>query len=199
MKERLYLYTRFERFWHWTQALLIIFLLLTGFEMHGTISIWGYEKAYIWHVYAGFALIVLTAFGIFWHFTTGAWQHYVPVKEKISQIIHYYTRGIFYGEPHPFEKRPDQKLNPLQRVAYLFLKVILFPLQLLTAFLLLFYEWWPHLGINLNLQQVALYHTAGAFAFLFFLIVHVYLSTTGKPWYSHLKGMFLGWEEIEKN
>ena len=197
MKQKLYLYTRFERLWHWTQAFLIIFLLLTGFEIHGSLEIFGYEKAYLWHVYAGVALVILTAFAIFWHLTTGAWRHYWPVKEKIPQICYYYLVGIFRGEPHPFEKRPDQKLNPLQRLAYLFLKLVLFPLQFVTAFLLLSYQWWPALGISASLRKVAYYHTAGAFAFLFFLIIHVYLATTGKPWYSHLRGMILGWEEVE--
>ena len=36
-------YTGFERFWHWTQALLIISLLITGFEIHGTIQLFGFE------------------------------------------------------------------------------------------------------------------------------------------------------------
>ena len=31
MSERMYLFTRFERFWHWSQAALIITLLFTGF------------------------------------------------------------------------------------------------------------------------------------------------------------------------
>ena len=29
----IYLYTRYERFWHWLQGLLIILLLLTGFAV----------------------------------------------------------------------------------------------------------------------------------------------------------------------
>ena len=33
--QKVYIYKRFERFWHWTQASLIIFLALTGFEVHG--------------------------------------------------------------------------------------------------------------------------------------------------------------------
>ena len=33
---QVYLYTRYERFWHWLQSLLIIVLLLSGFEAHGT-------------------------------------------------------------------------------------------------------------------------------------------------------------------
>jgi len=31
---RIYLYKRFERFWHWSQALLIIIMMVTCFEVH---------------------------------------------------------------------------------------------------------------------------------------------------------------------
>jgi len=31
----IYLYTKFERFWHWFQAALIMMLLLTGFVLQG--------------------------------------------------------------------------------------------------------------------------------------------------------------------
>ena len=39
--KKIYIYQRFERFWHWSQAILIIFLALTGFEVHGTFHILG--------------------------------------------------------------------------------------------------------------------------------------------------------------
>ena len=196
MKQKLYLYSRFERFWHWTQAILIILLLLSGFEIHGSLKIWGFEQAFYLHVYCGAGLIVLTAFAIFWHLTTGAWRHYWPVKEKIPQICYYYAVGIFKGEPHPFEKRPDQKLNPLQRLAYMFLKLVLFPLQFVTGVLLFLYQWWPKLGVKATFSGLAYWHLIGAYAFLFFLILHTYLATTGQPWYNHLRGMILGWEEV---
>jgi len=32
---RVMLFTRFERFWHWTQMVLIMLLLFTGFGIHG--------------------------------------------------------------------------------------------------------------------------------------------------------------------
>jgi thiosulfate reductase cytochrome b subunit len=35
MAERIYIFKGFERFWHWTQALLIMVMLATGFEVHG--------------------------------------------------------------------------------------------------------------------------------------------------------------------
>ncbi len=197
MKQKVYLCTRFERFWHWAQAALIILLLITGFEIHGSLELLGFKKAYVVHIYSGIGLIVLTAFAVFWHLTTGAWKQYKPAKEKLFEICRFYLIGIFRGEPHPFARGPERKLNPLQRMVYLSLKIILYPLQIVTGVFLFFYPLWPQLGIKASLSEMACYHTLGAFAFLIFLILHTYLSTTGKPWYNHLRAMITGWEEVE--
>jgi len=36
MSERVIIFKRFERFWHWSQAALIIVLLISGFDIHGS-------------------------------------------------------------------------------------------------------------------------------------------------------------------
>src|SRR5574340_966546 len=45
MSEKIYVFKRFERFWHWSQATLIIFMLITGFEVHGSYKLFGFETA----------------------------------------------------------------------------------------------------------------------------------------------------------
>mgnify|MGYP003572779632 CR=1 FL=1 len=42
MAERIYIFKRFERFWHWSQAALIITMLVTGFEVHGSYTLFGF-------------------------------------------------------------------------------------------------------------------------------------------------------------
>ena len=69
--KKVYIYKGYERFWHWTQALLILFLAITGFEIHGSFSLFGFEQAVNLHNKAAWALIILIIFTIFWHFTTG--------------------------------------------------------------------------------------------------------------------------------
>ena len=187
-------YTRFERFWHWAQALLIILLLVTGFVIHGSLSIMDYGYAVTLHNQLAWLLIGLTAFAIFWHFTTGEWKQYTPTLEKAAEVVCYYTRDIFKGCEHPVEKRTDRKLNPLQRITYFSLKVFLFPYQIITGLVYLYYN---SLGDKVSLENIAWLHTAGAFAFLAFLIIHVYLATTGETVLSHFKAMITGWEEIE--
>ena len=64
---RIYIFKRFERFWHWSQAALIIFMLLTGFEVHGSYQFFGFENAVTYHTFAAWMIIALWVFAVFWH------------------------------------------------------------------------------------------------------------------------------------
>jgi thiosulfate reductase cytochrome b subunit len=112
MAERIYVFKRFERFWHWSQAGLIIFLMLTAFDIHGTYTIFGFEKAVAYHTIAAWSLIGLWVFAIFWHFTTGEWKQYIPTTEKVMAMANYYLFGIFKNAPHPFKLTQLRKHNP---------------------------------------------------------------------------------------
>jgi thiosulfate reductase cytochrome b subunit len=197
MKHRVQIYGRFNRFWHWSQALLIVLLAVTGFEVHGTFDWLGFDRAVALHNGLAGAFGVLVAFAIFWHVTTGQWRHYLPTRQHLRGMIHFYLRGIFRGEPHPFQKTGIAKLNPLQRLTYLGLKLVIFPLQGLSGLAYFFYDdlaargWLPD-GVG----AVALVHTAGAFALLAFLVAHIYLTTTGETPTANLKAMVTGWEEV---
>ncbi|MES9960826.1 MAG: cytochrome b/b6 domain-containing protein [Sedimenticola sp.] len=198
MSERIYIFKRFERFWHWSQALLIIFMMVTGFEVHGTYEFLGYQQASELHSTAAWALITLWVFAIFWHFTTGEWKQYIPTLEKVQAMVRYYLTGIFSHAPHPFKQTALRKHNPLQRLAYLFVKLMINPLIWATGLLYMFYNDWAEWGLGwLPLEWIAVLHTVGAFMMLIFFIVHVYLITTGHTVSSHLKAMITGWEEVE--
>src|SRR5690606_13151875 len=60
--EKVYIYKAYERFWHWTQAFLVLFLALTGFEIHGSLNLFGFETAVTLHNNAAWAFIILTIF-----------------------------------------------------------------------------------------------------------------------------------------
>ena len=196
------IYKRFERFWHWTQATLIIFLAITGFEIHGSLELFGFEKAVIFHRNVSYALLGLIVLAIFWHFTSGEWKQYIPTTKNLMDQIRYYSTGMFKGEKHPVKKTELSKLNPLQRLVYLGFKIILIPIVVISGLLFLF-----HKTINENeivvisefdLETIAAVHTLGAFLLLVFLIVHVYMSTTGDKPLSNIKAMVSGYEEIEQ-
>ncbi len=203
MKKTVYIYKAFERFWHWTQALLIFFLAATGFEIHGSISFFGYENAVEYHNAASYAFIVLILFAIFWHLTTGEWKQYVPTMKNIKAEINYYLTGIFKNVPHPTKKTVLSKLNPLQKLVYFGLKILVIPVMVISGLLYMFYRY-PHqgsiVGIKIDsLETIAVFHTAGAFLLIAFIVVHLYLMTTGATLTSNLKAMLTGYEEIEED
>lgn len=199
MHKKIYLYTRFERFWHWVQSLLIFFLLLTGFEVHGTFSLLGFQKAVELHNFLGLTWIVLFVFIVFWVLTTGEWRQYIPTTKKLFEVIGYYSSGIFKGLPHPVKKSREAKHNPLQRLTYLGLTAVLLTLQMATGLLYYLYNDWAIWGWTfLDLRFLALVHLGCAFAILSFVIIHVYMTTTGHTLTAHIAAMFSGWEEVEE-
>jgi len=195
-----YLYTRYERLWHWLQTTLIIVLLITGFEIHGSLTLFGFHQAADIHSFAGLTWLIAFAFFVFWIFTTGEWRQYAPTTKKMIEVIRYYLYGIFQGQPHPVAKRRDAKHNPLQRITYLIVAALLLPIQMLTGFLYWGYNSWADWGMAwLSLKAMAWIHVAGGFAILSFLIVHVYMITTGPTILAHTKAMITGWEDVEED
>ncbi len=194
--KRAYIYKGFERFWHWTQALLIIFLVITGFEIHSSYELLGYQRAVLYHDIAAWALLVLIVFAIFWHFATGAWKQYIPTLTLVKAQINYYILGIFKDAPHPTKKTSYNKFNPLQRLTYLGFKVFIIPLQIISGFLYMYYMY-PENPIHMSsLDITAIIHTFGAFVLIAFLLAHVYLLTTNESPKESFVAMVFGWEEV---
>jgi len=169
--------------------------------VHDSIHVFGFEKAVLYHRIAAYLLLGLIVFAIFWHFTTGEWKQYIPSFRKLKDQIRYYTLGIFKNEAHPTKKTALNKLNPLQVITYLSFKIFLIPLVVVTGILYLFYKQIDENSIvvigKIPLNVIAVGHTFGAFLLITFLIVHVYMTTTGHTLTSNIKAMITGFEELE--
>ena len=137
----IYLYTRYERFWHWLQTILIIILLITGLEVHGYFDLFGFKTAVEIHNYTGLTWLGAFAFFAFWVFTTGEWKQYIPTLENVKSQLNYYIFGIFRSAPHPTKKTVLTKLNPLQKLTYFGLKILVIPLIVTTGLLYIFYRY----------------------------------------------------------
>lgn len=190
------LYSKFERFWHWTQSMLVILLGVTGFEIHDTFSVFGYETSVRLHSASSWAFLILIVIAIFWLMVTGQYQNFIPTTKNMKSQINYYLSGIFKNAAHPTHKTKLSKLNPLQRIVYLGLIILVFPVQLISGFLYMFYHY-PNKPIELGgLETVATIHVLGAFLLVVFLIVHLYLITTGTTPSTNLKAMITGYENV---
>jgi thiosulfate reductase cytochrome b subunit len=193
-------YKAFERFWHWLQAILIFFLGFTGFEIHGAYTFFGFRDAVRYHNVAAMMLLGLLAFAIFWHLTTGEWRQYVPTFEHIRAQLNYYLFGIFRNAPHPTRKTVLSKLNPLQKITYFGLKILVIPVIGSSGLLYMLYRYPQQYGVaalNIeSLEYIAIAHTAAAFLLIAFFIAHLYLITTGETVTSNLRAMLTGREEL---
>jgi thiosulfate reductase cytochrome b subunit len=183
------------------QAIIILFLAITGFEIHGSINFFGYQNAVKYHNIAAYAFIVLIIFAIFWHFSTGEWRQYIPTTRNLKAQLNYYLFGIFRNAAHPTKKTVLSKLNPLQKLVYLGLKILVIPTMVVSGLLYMFYRYPQNggiVGLNIDsVQVIALFHTAAAYLLVAFIIVHLYLITTGATITSNLKAMITGYEELE--
>lgn len=202
-KKKVYIYRSFERFWHWMQAILIFFLGFTGFEIHGTYTFFGFREAVRYHNIAAYLLIILIIFAIFWHFVTGEWKQYIPTLKNVKAQLDYYIFGIFRNAPHPTKKTVLSKLNPLQKIVYFALKILVIPMSVTSGLLYMFYRYPTRYGVEsiniAGLEVVAIFHTVAAILLVAFLITHLYLITTGETITSNLNAMLTGYEEIEED
>ena len=202
--EKVYMYHKYERFWHWLQTALIVLLLLTGLIIHrpdmfGAFSFRGMVTMH--NVMAGI-LALNAALALFYHVTTGEVKQYIPrpygfFNDAILQTK-FYLKGIFKGAEHPFEKTERKKLNPLQQVTYFGILNVLLPLQGITGILMWGVQRWPGAANMLGgLPFLAPFHTLLAWTFATFIVGHVYLTTTGREPLEGIKSMVTGWEDVE--
>lgn len=188
------MFTLFERLWHWTQAVIVLALGLTGFEVFGSWRVVGYEAAVGLHQVLAWTLLGLWVLALFWHMVTGEWRQYVPTLASMGAVLRYYTAGIFDPRiAHPYRPTRAAKHNPLQRLAYGGFLVVIMPALWISGLLYMAYNQWDAWGLGfLSLGTVALVHAAAAFALVLFFVGHVYMAFTGRPATAYLKAMITG-------
>lgn len=203
--ERAYVYTVFDRIWHWTMAICGAVLLLTGFKIHfgPAWSLLDMAAAVTAHNAAAAVLTVNAFLTLFYHLTTNTLQKYIPgasdLLGRITKQVDYYLRGIFTGAPNPTVKTPKRRLNPLQQLTYLALFNLLLPWQIVTGILIWSVARWTVIDAFMGgLTIVAPLHNLGSWMFLSFFVLHHYLITTGATPVAELRTMMTGYDMIEK-
>lgn len=192
------IFTRFERFWHWSQVILIFILLFSGTVVMGLHQTLAYGLAVTMHTIAAVVLLALWAFATFWLFTTEAWKQFIPTRTGLVAVARFYAWGIFHGEDHPYRKDYHRKHNPLQLLAYLALKLMLFPAIWMSGLAYLLYGFWePYDAMGLGLRIVANVHIIAAFSIASFVVIHLYLLTTGHGFREHVKPMITGYDKVD--
>lgn len=203
MAEREYLIAPWIRIWHWTNALLILTLGITGMSLHfadPTLPLVDFSLAVRIHNIAGIMLIFAYLFFVIANIVSGNWWQFIPKPPGILQraLIQakWYCFGIFKGEPHPHEPTKDAHFNVLQALTYWNVMYLLMPVSVVTGLIYLYPEFAPDKIFGFDgLLPVALLHYLSAVAILLFMLSHIYLGTTGKSVGQMFKMMFTGWHE----
>ncbi len=199
-----YTHTKTERLWHWLHVVLMVLLALSGFQVHfPSFRVFGsFKTAVLVHNWSGVILAFDYLLWLGYNLITARMLQYIPKPWELTKgafvQARYYLWGIFRGEPHPFETGPENKYNPLQRITYFLTMLLALPLQILTGLLLLFADKpWVRglLGAIGGVPTVEVVHLALGYYFVLFILVHVYLGTTGHTPLSLYKAMITGWEE----
>ena len=201
---RVHMYDAYRRFWHWLQAITIVALLLTGLIIHrpDLFAVFSFAGVVTLHNTLAVILVVNAALSLFYHLATERMREYIPrpygfFDDAIRQTK-YYVSGIFKGEPHPFEKRPDDRMNPIQKLTYFGILNVLLPLQIVTGALMWGVQIRPDLaGAFGGLPLLGPFHSLLAWLFGCFIVGHVYLTTTGATPLEAIRGMVTGYEEVE--
>ncbi|MCB9152986.1 MAG: cytochrome b/b6 domain-containing protein [Caldilineae bacterium] len=198
-----YMYDKYERFWHWLQTITIILLLLTGMVIHrpAMFGMFSFRHMVTLHNVLAVVLVANAGLALFWHLTNGRFQQFLPrphgfFDQAILQA-RFYLNGIFKNGEHPFSKTYRQKLNPLQQISYFGLLNVLLPFQIITGALMWGVQQWPEIANMLGgLPYLAPFHTLIAWLFATFVVAHIYLTTTGESVEGDIRAMITGWENV---
>jgi thiosulfate reductase cytochrome b subunit len=89
-------------------------------------------------------------------------------------------------------------MNPIQKLTYCGILNVLLPLQILNGALMWGVQRWPQVADMLGgLPFLAPFNSLLAWTFGTFIIVHVYMTTTGATPLEAMRGMVTGYEEVE--
>ena len=204
--DREYLISPWIRIWHWTNALLILILGVTGISVHfadPALPLVDFALAIRIHHIAGVTLVAAYLFFVVANIVSGNWWQFVPkppgiVKRLIAQG-RWYSSGVFRGEPSPHVVTRHERFNVLQAVTYWNVMYLLMPLAIVSGLLYLYPEFAPDKLFGFDgLLPIAMLHYLTAAAILLFMLSHIYLGTTGRTVGAMFRMMFTGWHEHEQ-
>jgi len=203
MSEKLYLYPVWLRLWHAFNALLILALIASGLIIQNANAdsmLLRFDLSISIHNVSGVLLSVNYLFFILGNVITGNIRFYIlewkGLLGRLIQQSNYYMKGMFKGEQTPFPVNKDRKFNPLQKVSYIVAMYVFVPLVIITGLALIFPETIiPRVVGFSGIQLTAMLHATAGFLISIFLMVHVYICTTGKPISKNFKSIITGWHE----
>lgn len=198
------LYPLWLRAWHGLHALCFVLLAASGLSLHYSES---YDAALPFglavrvHDATGIAMTVLYVWFVVRNATSGNLRHYSlprPALRSIGRQLVWYVSGMFQGAPRPFPRSRDAKLNPAQASTYLLVMYAITPACVLSGVALLFPQLAPErvAGVG-GVWPMALLHLASGWLLSLFLLLHLYMVTTGPRLWTYLVEIARGEDAAE--
>ena len=160
----------------------------------------GFAGAFRWHKIAAIFLTFSYMAFVSGNIISGNGKYYkISKKDLLSDLgkqMKYFLWGMFKHKKQPFPVTLENKFNPLEKVTYLLIMYIALPLLILSGFILMF----PDMTI-IRIFGTGMFiitdiiHIILGFLISLFLIVHIYLSTTGPKPASLFRGIITGYHE----
>ena len=206
MHEAIYLHPLPVRIWHWVNAIGFVLLILTGIQLRyaDLVGVWRYETAVNLHNWIGFAVIANYFIWLGYYLGSDRITNYHPVLNAKTFVknffrqARYYSYGIFKGEMSPHHVQPYEKFNPMQRLTYQQVMLIMVPIQFLTGLMLWDVQRFAGAISALGgIRVVATIHVLLFIAFVAFVLIHAYMGALGKTPSTHFREMITGYEEPE--
>ncbi len=142
--KKVYIHPLPVRAWHWINAFGFVFMIVTGLQLRYP-EIFGFtsfRQAVELHNTVGFVLIANYFLWLGFYLLSDRIKIYHPelnprkhFEDSIRQVL-YYGRGIFRGDPNPHHSGPYDKFNPMQKMAYQVIMLLVVPVQFATGLLL---------------------------------------------------------------
>jgi thiosulfate reductase cytochrome b subunit len=205
----MYLYPKWLRAWHVTNAVLFLILIVTGLSMQYTDKenlsyVVGFAHAVKWHNFAALLLTISYIIFVTGNLLTKNGRYYKisgkNFKEELVKQFKYYSWGMFRGEKHPFPVTEERKFNPLQKVTYVVAMYVAMPLLIISGVGLLFPEITitRFFGVSGLILTDILHITMGFFLSLF-MVIHIYTCTLGAKPTSLFWGMISGYHRSDEH
>ncbi|MBW6484885.1 MAG: cytochrome b/b6 domain-containing protein [Syntrophobacterales bacterium] len=209
--KKLILHTLTIRIWHWINALIVIALMITGIQLRAPgigefarrIASWipEYSAAVLIHRYSGYAMTISFLLWAIYISESGSFRAHCLLRRAdlplLGKQAYYYLFGIFQGRENPFTPTAEGKFNPLQKIAYYSVMLVITPLIIITGILfsdIFFFN--DVIGWLGGVRLLDALHVAAGYLLLLNLIVHLYMSTMGRSSFDLIKAMILGFEEM---
>ncbi len=189
------------RLWHWSNAIIVILLLITGAQLrlHGVPELPRHSLALIIHRYAGWAMVASFILWLIYCLATRHLGRHYKLRRSdakgITRQTTFYVWSIFKGDENPHRVSPDDKFNPLQKIANSAIMGIVTPVLVITGLLFSDIQLVRNYILQWNMVKLLnIIHVLGAYLFALYLIVHIYMSTLGRK-LSYIRAMISGYGE----